>query len=130
MSETKGATTLELVALGGSTQQRRRGREAVAQSEVAIRLDSDEAVEKCLRGLESSDQRLAEVPQMYDWVTVWKETEEGRPGATVRFGVAWYDEEFFQAKKDIYLGNDHLAMFSGFGADSADVEVKHYVLAA
>lgn len=130
MSETKGATTLELVALGGSIQERRRGREAVAQSEVAIHLDSDEAVEKCLRGLDASDQRLAEVPQMYDWVMVWKETEEGKPGATVRFGVAWYDEAFFQEKKDIYLGSDHLAMFSNFGAGGADVEVKHYVLAA
>jgi hypothetical protein len=130
MSETKGATKLELVALGGSIQERRRGREAVAQSKVAIWLSSDEAVENCLRGLDLSDQRLAEIPQMYDWVMVWKETEEGKPGATVRFGVAWYDEAFFHEKKDIYLGAEHLAMFSGFGAGSADVEVKHYVLAA
>ncbi|MCX2750138.1 hypothetical protein OOZ51_20355 [Arthrobacter sp. MI7-26] len=130
MSKTKSATTLELVALGGSIQERRRGREAVTQSEVAIRLNSDAAVEKCLRGLDLSDQRLADVPQMYDWVMVWKETEKGKPGATVRFGVAWYDEAYFQEKKDIYLGADHLAMFAGFGAGSADVEVKHYVLAA
>ena len=55
---------------------------------------------------------------------------EGKAGATVRFGVAWYDEAFFREKPDNYLGSEHLAMFAGFGAGSADVGVKHYVLAA
>ena len=126
----KSATNLELVALGGSTLERKAGRKAVAQSEVSIRLETDEAVEKCLRALEASDVRLAEVPQRYDWIAVWKESVEGEAGATVRFGVVWYDEEFFTEKKDIYLDKRHLAMFSGYGADESEVEVRHFVLAA
>ncbi|MBQ1445000.1 MAG: hypothetical protein IIZ13_14260 [Renibacterium sp.] len=48
----------------------------------------------------------------------------------MRFGVVWYDEEFFAEKKDIYLDKRHLAMFSGYGADESEVEVRHFVLAA
>lgn len=59
-----------------------------------------------------------------------KKPPNGHPGAAIKFSVAWYDEEFFQEKKDVYLGKEHLRMFAGFGNGTPDVEVKHFVLAA
>ncbi|NLW14139.1 MAG: hypothetical protein GX037_06355 [Trueperella sp.] len=123
-------TTTELIAIAGTASQRRGDRQQIALSEVEIHLDSDEAVAKCLRALDSSDARLAATPQMYDWVTVWKETSEDRPGATVRFGVAWYDRDFYAEKRDVYLGEHHLRMFAGFADSNPQVIVKHYELAA
>ncbi|WP_426985918.1 hypothetical protein [Pseudarthrobacter sp. Y6] len=47
-------------------------------------------------------------------------------GGKVDFGVVWYDMDFFEEKKDIYLGKHHLRMFSGFGVAENDVEVDHF----
>lgn len=48
-------------------------------------------------------------------------------GGTVRFGVAWYNENFFQEKKDIYLDSHHGALFGKFRAEPSDGKVIHRI---
>jgi|GEM_PF-2891057 len=116
----------ELISMAGSVPSRMRGRKPIAHSTVTMKLTSDEAVEKCLRQLQASDDRLAATPQAYDWSPVTNETTEGVPGGTVEFGVYWYDQTFFNEKKDIYLDKKHVRMFTAFDADDSVIEVTHY----
>jgi len=129
MSITTAVREPKLITIAGDAQERIRGRQLVAQSDVSIELATDEAVEKCLRALEVSDLHLAEKPQKYDWKFVWVDPSE-QGGGRVNFGVAWYDEEFFDEKRDVYLDTKHLRMIAGFGADDGAISVSHYKLVA
>ncbi|WP_182045233.1 hypothetical protein [Curtobacterium sp. ME26] len=120
----------ELVSLAGDVPERVRGRRAVAHSDVTITLDSEDAVQRCLDQLAESDERLAASAANYDWKVAIVTRRDGIAGGQVRFGVAWYDRSFYEAKRDVYLGEDHVRMFAGMGSDVADVEVSHYELAA
>lgn len=122
--------TTELVSLAGDTPERVRGRKRVAQSSVTISLGSDAAVEKCLAELAASDKRLADTEASYDWQIAIVSRPAGAEGGQVRFDVAWYDRDFYAAKRDVYLNADHLRMFAGMDADVSDIEVTHFELAA
>ena len=119
-----------LHSIAGDAASRVNGRKQVAQSEVTLTLPTDAAIEKCLKALDASDVRLAEKPGKYDWKFAWIDPNSDGEGGRVRFGVAWYDEDFFTEKKDVYLDTHHLRMLAGFGADEAAVTVEHYRLAA
>jgi hypothetical protein len=125
------ATVRQIVSLGGETEERRAGREAIAESHIEMTLATDEAVAVCLAELEASDRRLAErtkkgpCPSPYDWQVVTLEHNDAG-GGTVRFGVAWYEEDFFQEKKDIYLDANHGGLFSKFGVEPSNVKVTHW----
>ncbi|MFK3669348.1 hypothetical protein ACI2IX_04165 [Leifsonia aquatica] len=119
-----------LHSIAGDSVARVSGRKQVAQSEVTLELSTDAAIEKCLKALDASDLRLASKPGKYDWKFAWVDPNADGEGGRVRFGVAWYDEEFFAEKKDVYLDTKHLRMLAGFGADDNAVTVEHYILAA
>ncbi|MFE7802209.1 hypothetical protein [Nocardia sp. NPDC057440] len=119
-----------IVSLGGETEERRAGREPIAESHVEITLNNDADATTCLAKLEESDRRLAEkiknnVGDPYDWQMVTFEPSL-HGGGTLRFGVVWYDEDFFQAKKGIYMDSHHGALFSKFGVESREVKVTHW----
>lgn len=124
--------TPKVVALGGSTLERIRGREVVAESKVTIRVPDSEALENCLHQLEVSDRRLAEMgPKTggYDWQFVMSESfDDG--SAAVHFGVAWYDMDFFQEKKEIFKDVKHSRMLGAMGVSAAEISVDHWVKAA
>jgi hypothetical protein len=66
---------------------------------------------------------------------VWVEAEEGKSGTAGRFGLAWYEEEFFREEEEEEFFREeekdlHLAIFAGPAAGTTDTGVKHYVLAA
>ncbi|MFJ3875921.1 hypothetical protein ACIPW5_00520 [Streptomyces sp. NPDC090077] len=116
----------ELVLLGDSAPGRRAGRTVVAQSHCEIDLGSDAALERCVQALRASDERLAELSDgPYDWQRTWVE-RNGQAGGKVVFDVAWYDEEFFQEKKDTFLAPEHLAMYANIGAEEGAVRVTHW----
>ncbi|MEU9197875.1 hypothetical protein [Streptomyces hundungensis] len=56
------------------------------------------------------------------------ERDTTKHGGTVVFGVAWYDENFFQEKKSTYIKPDHLAMYAHIGAGEGDISVTHWRL--
>ncbi|MFE7430743.1 hypothetical protein [Streptomyces sp. NPDC057545] len=117
--------TRELVLPGESG--RRGGRTVIAESRVEIAVSSDEALDRCIAALRASDERLAAQPdRKYDWQSTWLERHATKPGGTVAFGVAWYDEAFFDEKKNTYMKPDHLAMYAHIGAGDGDVSVTHW----
>ncbi|MFB6534865.1 hypothetical protein ACFCY8_21235 [Streptomyces noursei] len=119
--------TRELVLLGESAPGRRGDRTVIAESRVEIAISSNEALDRCISALRASDERLAAQPDSkYEWTLTWVQREDSKPGGTVAFGVAWYDEEFFQEKKHTYMKPDHLAMYTRIGADEGDVSVTHW----
>lgn len=121
--------TTDLLSLAGDVPERIRDRKQIAQSDVIISISTEADLQKCIARLDASDQRLAEVEAGYDWKMATVVRQEGVDGGQVRFGVAWYDRDFYNEKRDIYLGADHMHMFAGMGAENS-VEVSHYELAA
>lgn len=115
-----------LHAIAGDATTRVVGRTQVAQSDVTLELPTDAAIEKRLRALDASDLRLAASPGKYDWKFAWVDPNTDTEGGRVRFGVAWYDEDFFEEKRDVYLDVKHLRMIAGFGADEGSVNVEHF----
>ncbi|MDN4597088.1 hypothetical protein [Leifsonia virtsii] len=120
--------TPRLHSIAGDALSRVDGRQEIAQSEVTFTLRTDAAIERCLRALDASDLRLAHEPGKYDWKFAWVDPNRDGEGGRVRFGVAWYDQEFFTEKKDVYLDRRHVRMLAGFEADEEAVTVRHYTL--
>ena len=103
----------------------------MAESKVTIQLPNAVSLEKCLRQLEISDQRLAKMgPNRtggpYDWQFVLSESfDDG--SACVHFGVSWYDLEFFLEKKDSFRDNQHNSILQNIGIDPSRMSVDHWV---
>ncbi len=123
-------TTRELVLLGDEDPARRGDRQLVARSECEYRIPDETGLERCLAALRASDAQLAgRADRCYDWQRTWVERT---PGGAIKvvFGVSWYDEAFFQAKRDAFLGDLHQRLYAAFGIGQDDIEVTHWRLAA
>ncbi|MFV8396082.1 hypothetical protein [Corynebacterium hindlerae] len=111
----------------GGTPERIGNRTAVAESKVEISFPNSETKDRCLAALDSSDRRLAMGPKTggYDWQAVSEEALfDG--SFIIRFGVAWYDSEFYREERDVYFGNEHRELFASFGIDPSEVKVSHW----
>lgn len=119
----------KVVSLGGSTVSRIKGREAVAESKVTIELPDEKGLKRCLKFLEESDRRLANSGGSgapYDWQFVLTETLQNG-AAKVHFGVAWYDQAFFEKKKTIFSDAHHQNIFEMMGVGLDKVSVEHWI---
>lgn len=108
--------------LNGEETRRPSSLRRVAYTRVEISFKSEEDFDKFFSIIRDSDKRLSAVPDsdvMYDWQKV------RRNGLTVRFGVAWYNNDFYAQKKDAYLSTDHQKMFKAFGVCPDSVRVEH-----
>ena len=97
----------------------------VAITRVELSFDCEDNFEKFFQFLKDSDDRLSKVPDsevMYDWQSPMKN------GLTIRFGVAWYDADFYIEKKDAYLSGMHTKLFSQFGSKAEDMRIEHIPL--
>ena len=113
------------VVLPGESDGRKEahGKKMVAETKVEIELDSVANLLKCIKALEESDRRLRELKtNHYDWQIV------SIKDLTVKFGVSWYDLDFYISKKDIWSQSDHATMFQQFGVPMEKISVKHYQL--
>ncbi|MDX3538675.1 hypothetical protein PV721_30900 [Streptomyces sp. MB09-01] len=118
--------TRELMLLGDAAPGRRGDRTVVAESHVEIDVVTDDALDRCIEALRASDERLAAQPDsLYDWNRTWVERSD-TGGGKVIFDVVWYDEEFFEDKKDTYMSPDHLAIYTRIGAEEGSLSVSHW----
>lgn len=116
----------ELVLWGEETPGRRGGRTVVAESHCDFTLEDDAAVDRCIAALRASDEKLAKNPaSRYDWQRTWLQRHEDG-GGTISFGVAWYDEEFFNDKKNVFMERMHDAIFGKIGISADAVHVSHW----
>jgi len=105
-----------------SGRRQAQGKKVHALSKVEIRLQSKKDLAVCIAHLEESDRRFAMInSNPWDWTrAMFKEL-------TVRFGVEWYDKDFFEQRKEAYLSAEHVSMYSQFGATVNDFTVEHYL---
>lgn len=111
----------ELLLEGGEA---RTDKSPVAVTRCSITFNNTENLKKCVEALRISDEALKARPEerkMWEWnMTV-------RDGMTIRFGVTWYDYEFFKARKNAFLDNKHAAQYSRFNALPKDIKAQHFV---
>ena len=111
--------------LPGEESRRPKSLQRVAITRAEITFDIEEQLKKFLEVIKESDERLSKVPDseaMYDW------QEIRQKGLTVRFGVAWYDEDFYQKRKDAYQSSQHQGIFKQFGANPQNMRIEHIPL--
>jgi hypothetical protein len=111
--------------LPGEELRRPRSLQRVAITRVEITFSSEEHLSTFLEIIRQSDERLSQVPDseaMYDWQNL------RRKGLTVRFGVAWYDQEFYRKRKDAHRSGLHEGIFIQFGTTPSDLRIEHIPL--
>jgi len=72
-----------------------------------------------------SDDRLRARPEQ---MILWDWQRSFREGMSIYFGVAWYDKEFFERRKDVFEEPSHVAYYSMFGATPDRFKMEHQVL--
>ncbi|MGI5201355.1 hypothetical protein ACQEU6_07150 [Spirillospora sp. CA-108201] len=65
---------------------------------------------------------------LWDWECTWFEPEPGNPagGGTVILGVAWFDPEFFNERRDAWFGRMHTRIYADLGIPLDDITVTHW----
>ncbi|WKN46531.1 hypothetical protein [Tunicatimonas pelagia] len=109
----------------GEEFRRSKELQRVAITRAEITFENEDDLLKFLEVLKDSDDRLSRVPDslvMYDWQSPI------RNNLTVRFGVAWYDKDFYKEKKDAYLSQLHSNIFKKFGVKVDDMRVEQIPL--
>jgi hypothetical protein len=110
-----------IVVSPGQALENPLGRKPVAITKVSIQIPDPDNLKKCVAMLQASDIALSLKPDsayVWEMVTVVNDT--------VHFGVAWYDEQFFLEKKQVYTDVNHFRMFEQFGVTPADFNVQHF----
>lgn len=105
----------------------RPGKTIVAESVCEIYFEDadNDNLQKCISEIRKSGARNAlKADGTYDWQSTYIEDTE--KGQKVIFGVAWYDKDFFEDKKDVYLNPLHVKQFAKFGKTPTKVDVSHH----
>ena len=110
--------------LPGASNELFKDRKPFAVTEVRITFDSEDNLEKCVRLLRWSDERLIMMGSTILWA--WNKTF--REGMNIHFAVNWYDESFFHEKQDALNNSNHLSYFRMFGASLSDMEIETHII--
>src|SRR5687768_16306694 len=86
-------------------------RKAYAITQVSIDFEDEDKLRQCVRMLRWSDDRLRARPEQ---MLLWEWNRSFRDGMTIQFGVAWYDREFFERRKDAFKEAGHIAYYAQF----------------
>ncbi|MEU6628487.1 hypothetical protein ABZ905_09345 [Streptomyces parvus] len=128
----QNAPTRVRVLNGEDTDADRRGdKKSVARSECTYYCPDKATARRCIDALEESDRRLRERPEelmLWDWQATYFEAEQDNPngGGTVILGVAWYDQEFFDDRRDAWFGTMHQRIYQQLGIPMENIEVSHW----
>lgn len=130
------AVTRIRVLSGEDTDAARRGDKApIIRSECSYYCPDAATALRCITALKESDERLRQRPEelmLWDWQATSFEPEQDNPagGGTVLLGVAWYDEEFFDDRKDAWFGTMHQRIYGRLGIPLENISVSHWRLIA
>ena len=111
--------------LPGEEIRRSKDLKRVAITRAEIEFNSEENLYKFLEVIRESDSRLSKIPDdevLYDWQNVF------RKELTIRFGVAWYDKNYYQQKKDTWRESMHSRILSNFGVSPETLRIEHIPL--
>ncbi|MFC9915363.1 hypothetical protein [Streptomyces sp. NPDC127197] len=132
----QGAPTRVRVLNGEDTDASRRGdKKPIARSECMYYCPDEATVRRCIDALEESDRRLRERPEelmLWDWQATYFEAEQGNPngGGTVILGVAWYDQAFFDDRRNAWFGAMHQRIYQQLGIPLENITVEHWARVA
>jgi hypothetical protein len=122
------------VIVGEDDDPGRRGdKTVIAFSDCAYFCPDGATLVKCVEHIKSSDDRLRSRPQeqmLWDWKTTWlqhNDPDDPGKGGIVFLGVAWYDREFFDDRKDAWFGRMHQREYQEIGVPMGEVRVQHYL---
>ncbi|MFK0099005.1 hypothetical protein [Streptomyces sp. NPDC091040] len=119
-----------MVMPGEDTDPARRGdKQLVAQSTCSMRVPTKDVFERTMKALFASDEALRSRPaeeKTYDWQAVYFTPEGDNGGGKLDFGVAWYDQPFFEQKGAAYVNAMHSKMFDTLGVPAESVLVQHW----
>lgn len=110
-----------VMILSGTERPDDKQRVPYAETRVVIEFDDEESLRTCVRLLRWSDDRLR---ARTDQVLLWNWDSTHREGMTIRFGVLWYDRDFFEQRKDAFKDESHQGYFSHFGANASDFKME------
>ena len=115
-----------VMILAGTEMEGNRRRKPYAVTKVEISFDNEEALRTCVRLLRWSDDRLRARP---DQLILWEWASSFREKMTIYFGVAWYDREFYEKRKNAFMEPQHANYYAYFGAKPEDFKMKHEISA-
>lgn len=126
------AVTRTRVLIGEDDDPARRGTKIlVAWSDCRYYCPDEATVKACVEAIRQSDERLRSRPDemmLWDWQTTWFEPDPANEhgGGTVLLGVAWYDQEFHEERRDAWFGRMHRKVYQDIGVPLENVEVTHW----
>jgi len=122
----------ELVLIGEDGDPSRRGdKTVIAMSQCRFECPDETTLNDCVAAIRRSDEQLRNRPEemmLWDWQNTQTERPEGDPGngGTVLLGVAWYDEDFFNEKRESHMNEMHRALYEQIGLPPNSITVTHW----
>lgn len=110
--------------LSGTESPENKTRKPYALTKVEITFDNENDLQRCVRMLRWSDDRLRSRP---DQLIMWNWEMAYRKDMSINFGVAWYNKEFFEKRKNAFMEPDHASYYSFFGAKPEDFKMEHQI---
>jgi hypothetical protein len=126
------APTRVRVLTGEDADPERRGeKKPIARSDCSYYCPDEDTARLCIQALKESDERLRSRPEelmLWDWKCTYFEPEQDNPngGGTVLLGVAWYDQAFFDERRDAWFGTMHQRIYAELGIPMDDITVEHW----
>ncbi|MEV0759595.1 hypothetical protein [Nocardia sp. NPDC050435] len=124
------------VLVGEGPGTPRRGDKALyAMSDCRFECPTAEIAERTVAALAESDEKLRNRPEelmLWDWANTYWEADPDNPhgGGTVILGVAWYDQAFYQERREATFGTMHKRIYERIGLPVEGISVTHYLVDA
>jgi hypothetical protein len=134
-SATDLVTRIRVLTGSDADPVRLAGKVPIGRSDCSYYCPDAATAGKCIEALRASGERLRSRPaeqMLWDWGSTWFEPEPGNPGGggTVFLGVAWFDQEFFDERRDAWLGRMHTRIYADLGIPLEDITVTHWAAIA
>lgn len=113
------------IVLTGDEITRPKSLVRIAMTRAEITFETEDNFNRFLEIIKESEERMSKIPDnqvMYTWAIV------RRKGLTIRFGVSWFDYDFYHERKDAYLSELHNRIFLQFGVTKDSLRIEHIPL--
>lgn len=129
----KAVTRVRVLIGEDADAARRGGKKPIARSDCRYYCPDAVTVERCVEAIRESDERLRARPEemmLWDWECTYFEADpdDERGGGSILLGVAWYDPEFYNERRDAGFGYMHKRIYSKIGVALENIEVVHWRL--